>query len=170
MQAEEGGQALLNCFIPWHRLLMERPEYYYSWAPGVPGTKMVSLTSQNLKHKYKEKLRFSLANHYQKSPTFSYYCATSCYACLLFVQPLLTVFNLCVQLNESDFKVLIVTDDSSMVLNQLHVDEQGTYRCSLQGQDGTVFYRIHFLLTGKSAALKYVTGGELLEYCSLKRS
>lgn len=72
VQAEEGGQALLDCFVPWHRLLMERPEYYYSWAPGVPGTKMVSLTSLNLKHKYKEKLKSSLANHYQKSPTFSY--------------------------------------------------------------------------------------------------
>ncbi|XP_051279488.1 izumo sperm-egg fusion protein 1 [Dicentrarchus labrax] len=88
---EEGGQAVLNCFLPWHPLLMERPEYHYSWAPGVPGTK---------------------------------------------------------KMNESDFKVLVVTDDSSVVLNQLHVDEQGTYRCSLQGRNGgTVFYRVTFLLT-----------------------
>lgn len=51
VQAEEGGQAVLNCFLPWHRLLMGRPEYHYSWAPGVPGAKEVSLTSLLLKHK-----------------------------------------------------------------------------------------------------------------------
>ncbi|XP_070821264.1 izumo sperm-egg fusion protein 1 [Chaetodon trifascialis] len=90
VQAEEGGQAVLNCFLPWHRLLLGRPEYYYSWAPGVPGTK---------------------------------------------------------KLNEGDFKALVVTDDSSVVLNQLLVDEQGTYRCSVQGRNGTIFYRVTFLLT-----------------------
>ncbi|XP_044051666.1 izumo sperm-egg fusion protein 1 isoform X2 [Siniperca chuatsi] len=89
VQAEEGGQAVLNCFLPWHRLLLGRPEYHYSWAPGVPGTK---------------------------------------------------------KLTESDFKALVVTDDSSVVLNQLHVDEQGTYRCSLQEGNRTVFYRVTFLL------------------------
>ncbi|TDH13043.1 hypothetical protein EPR50_G00052570 [Perca flavescens] len=87
--AEEGGQAVLNCFLPWHRLLLERPEYHYSWAPGVPGTE---------------------------------------------------------KLIERDFKALVVTDDSSVVLNQLHVDEQGTYRCSLLDQSGTVFYQVTFLL------------------------
>ncbi|XP_033476185.2 izumo sperm-egg fusion protein 1 isoform X1 [Epinephelus lanceolatus] len=90
VQAEEGGQAVLNCFLPWHRLLLGRTEYHYSWAPGVPGTK---------------------------------------------------------KLNTSDFKALVVTDDSSVVLNQLDEDEQGTYHCSLQGRDGTVFYRVTFLLT-----------------------
>nr|XP_040052224.1 izumo sperm-egg fusion protein 1 isoform X1 [Gasterosteus aculeatus aculeatus] len=50
------------------------------------------------------------------------------------------------KLKESDFEVLVVTDESSVVLNQLHVDEQGTYRCSLQSQDGTVFYRVIFPL------------------------
>lgn len=45
VQAEEGGQAVLDCFLPWHRLLLGRPEYHYSWAPGVPGTKKVSLPS-----------------------------------------------------------------------------------------------------------------------------
>jgi len=55
----------------------------------------------------------------------------------------------CVQLNESDFKALVVTDDSSVVLNQLRVDEQGTYRCSLQGRDGTVFYRVTYPLAGR---------------------
>ncbi|XP_070761277.1 izumo sperm-egg fusion protein 1 [Enoplosus armatus] len=89
VQAEEGGQAVLNCFLPWHRLLLGRPEYHYSWAPGVPGTK---------------------------------------------------------KLNEGDFKALVVTDDSSVVLNQLHADEQGTYRCSLQGRNGAIFYRVTFLL------------------------
>ncbi|GAA6227453.1 izumo sperm-egg fusion protein 1 isoform X2 [Lates japonicus] len=90
VQAEEGGQAVLNCFLPWHRLLLGKPEYHYSWAPGVPGTK---------------------------------------------------------KLDESDFKALVVTEDSSVVLNQLHVDEQGTYRCSLRGRNGAVFYRATFSLT-----------------------
>ncbi|KAM7391365.1 hypothetical protein PAMP_022061 [Pampus punctatissimus] len=90
VQAEEGGQAVLNCFLPWHRLLLGKPEYHYSWAPGVPGTK---------------------------------------------------------KLAENDFKALVVTADSSVVLNQLHVDEQGTYRCSLLDQNGTNFYRVTFLLT-----------------------
>ncbi|XP_029366336.1 izumo sperm-egg fusion protein 1 isoform X1 [Echeneis naucrates] len=90
VQAEEGGQAMLNCFLPWHRILLGKPEYHYSWAPGVPGTKT---------------------------------------------------------LDDSEFKALIVTDESSVVLNQLHVKEQGTYRCSLRGQDGTIFYQVTFLLT-----------------------
>uniref|UniRef100_A0A3Q3KFT4 Ig-like domain-containing protein n=1 Tax=Monopterus albus TaxID=43700 RepID=A0A3Q3KFT4_MONAL len=74
LQAEEGGQAVLDCFLPWHRLLFGKPEYSYSWAPG-----------------------------------------------------------------------LVVTDDSSVILNQLHMDEQGIYRCSLQ-EAGTIFYQITFLL------------------------
>lgn len=41
VEAEEGGQAVLDCFLPWHRLLFGKPEYYYSWAPGKPGTKKV---------------------------------------------------------------------------------------------------------------------------------
>ncbi|XP_072243048.1 izumo sperm-egg fusion protein 1 [Leuresthes tenuis] len=90
VQAEEEGQAVLSCFLPWHRLLSGRPEYYYSWAPGAPGTKKV---------------------------------------------------------DESDFRALVVTHDSSVVLNQLHVDEQGTYRCSLKDRNGTVFSRVTFLLT-----------------------
>ncbi|KAM4577088.1 izumo sperm-egg fusion protein 1 [Odontesthes bonariensis] len=90
VQAEEGGQAVLNCFLPWHRLLSGRPEYYYSWAPGAPGTNKV---------------------------------------------------------DESDFRALVVTHDSSVVLNQLHVDEQGTYRCSLKDLNGTIFSRFTFLLT-----------------------
>ncbi|XP_068594928.1 izumo sperm-egg fusion protein 1 [Brachionichthys hirsutus] len=90
VQAEEGGQAVLNCFLPWHRLLFGKRDYHYSWAAGVPGTK---------------------------------------------------------KLNESSFNVLVVTEDSSVVLNQLQADEQGTYRCSLQDPNGVVFYQVAFLLT-----------------------
>ncbi|KAF0034071.1 hypothetical protein F2P81_014137 [Scophthalmus maximus] len=56
------------------------------------------------------------------------------------------------QLDETDFKALVVTEDSSVVLNQLRVDEQGTYRCSLRGRNGTIFYRVTFLLTGRVTA------------------
>ncbi|XP_038163961.1 izumo sperm-egg fusion protein 1 [Cyprinodon tularosa] len=90
LQGDEGGQAVLDCFLPWHRFLLGKPEYYYSWAPGEPGNKT---------------------------------------------------------LTEKDFKTLVVTHDSSVVLNQLHLEEQGTYRCSLQDQIGTIFYRVTFLLT-----------------------
>lgn len=65
---------------------------------------------------------------------------------------------LCVQLNETNFKVLVVTRDSSVVLNQLHVDEQGIYRCSLQGQNGDAFYQITFHLTGKSCSYMHRPG------------
>lgn len=58
------------------------------------------------------------------------------------------------QLNESDFRPLVVTDDSSVILNQLHVDEQGTYRCSLQGNE-TIFYQVTFLLNGTVTALTH---------------
>ncbi|KAM9858598.1 izumo sperm-egg fusion protein 1 [Aulostomus maculatus] len=90
VQAEEGDQAVLNCFLPWHSLLVGRPAYHFSWAPGVPGNREV---------------------------------------------------------NENDFKVLVVTNDSSVILNQLHVEDQGLYRCSLLGRDGTIFYRVQFPLT-----------------------
>ncbi|XP_075889360.1 izumo sperm-egg fusion protein 1 isoform X2 [Nelusetta ayraudi] len=96
LQAEEGGQAVLDCFFPWHRLLLGEPEYHYSWAPGDPRA---------------------------------------------------------VQLNEDDFKVLVVTEESSVVLNQLELNEQGTYRCTLQDRDGTVFFKATFLLTGAETNL-----------------
>ncbi|XP_056134517.1 izumo sperm-egg fusion protein 1 [Lampris incognitus] len=89
VQAEEGGQAVLDCFLPWHKLVQGRPEYHFSWAPRVPGT--------------------------NKSA-------------------------------ESDFKALVVTEDSSVVLNQLRGDERGTYRCLLRGRNGTVFSQVTFLL------------------------
>ncbi|XP_055017758.1 izumo sperm-egg fusion protein 1 [Boleophthalmus pectinirostris] len=84
VDVKEGDQAVLDCFLPWHRLLLSKPEYHYSWG-------------SNLKR--------------------------------------------------SDFKVLVVTQDSSVVLNQLHVEEGGTYQCSLQNQTGTVFYKVKFLLS-----------------------
>ncbi|XP_024132168.1 izumo sperm-egg fusion protein 1 isoform X1 [Oryzias melastigma] len=90
VQAEEGGQVVFSCYQPWHYLISGKPEYYYSWAPVLPGTK---------------------------------------------------------KLNESDFVPLVVTHDSSVVLNQLQLDEQGTYRCSLQEENRTIFYQVTFLLT-----------------------
>ncbi|XP_061673728.1 izumo sperm-egg fusion protein 1 isoform X1 [Syngnathoides biaculeatus] len=90
MRAEEGGQAVLDCFRPWHSLLLGSPEYHYTWAPAVSGD---------------------------------------------------------AKLNESDFRNVVVMEDSSLVLNQLHVSDQGVYRCSLEGQDGAVFYRVAFPLT-----------------------
>lgn len=56
---------------------------------------------------------------------------------------------MCVQLSENNFKVLVVTEDSSVVLNQLEVNEQGIYRCTLQDREGTVLSQATFLLTGK---------------------
>ncbi|XP_037634715.1 izumo sperm-egg fusion protein 1 isoform X5 [Sebastes umbrosus] len=88
MLAFEGDQVVLNCFQPWHRLLLEKTEYHYSWSPYLPG-----------------------------------------------------------YLNESDFTVLVVTDVSSVILNQLQAKDMGTYRCSLQGRSGIVFYRVSYRLT-----------------------
>nr|XP_046204276.1 izumo sperm-egg fusion protein 1 [Oncorhynchus gorbuscha] len=90
VEAAEGGQAVLDCFLPWHSLVVGRPDYHYTWAPGTQRT----------------------AN-----------------------------------LTEGDFRVLVVTEDSSVVLNQLHVDEEGMYRCLLTDGKGTVLSRTHFLLT-----------------------
>lgn len=76
---------------------------------------------------------------------------------------------LCVQLNESNFKVLVVTHDSSVVLNQLHVDEQGIYRCSLQGQNGDAFYQITFHLTGESCSYTHHPG-KIVRYVTSERN
>ncbi|XP_037634709.1 izumo sperm-egg fusion protein 1 isoform X2 [Sebastes umbrosus] len=86
--AFEGDQVVLNCFQPWHRLLLEKTEYHYSWSPYLPG-----------------------------------------------------------YLNESDFTVLVVTDVSSVILNQVQAKDMGTYRCFLQGRSGIVFYRVSYRLT-----------------------
>ncbi|KAK0144212.1 Izumo sperm-egg fusion protein 1 [Merluccius polli] len=102
VEAEAGGHAVLNCFLPWHSLVQGRPEYHFTWAPGPPGTK---------------------------------------------------------QLKESDFQTLVVTEEPSVVLNQLHVDEQGTYRCSLQDRNPTVFSTLTFLLSGKAER----RGGNVLQ-------
>ncbi|XP_074495432.1 izumo sperm-egg fusion protein 1-like isoform X2 [Sebastes fasciatus] len=87
MLAFEGDQVVLNCFQPWHRLLLEKTEYHYSWSPYLPG-----------------------------------------------------------YLNENDFTVLVVTDDSSVILNQVQARDTGTYYCSLQSRSGTVFYRANYQL------------------------
>lgn len=71
------------------------------------------------------------------------------------------------QLNESDFRPLVVTDEPSVILNQLHVEEQGVYRCSLQGNE-TVFYQVIFLLTGIVTALRHTVSEILLDNLSLK--
>lgn len=42
VQAEEEGQAVLNCFLPWHRFLLGKPEYHYSRAIGETDAKKVS--------------------------------------------------------------------------------------------------------------------------------
>ncbi|XP_061117852.1 izumo sperm-egg fusion protein 1 [Conger conger] len=85
--AEEGDQAVLNCFLPWHTLVMGRKDYQYSRHPGL----------------------------------------TSC--------------------RGGDAGVLVVTPDSSIVLNQLRRDEQGVYRCLLLDSDGTVLSCTHYVLT-----------------------
>ncbi|CAL8330527.1 unnamed protein product [Arctogadus glacialis] len=90
LEAEEGDQAVLNCFLPWHSLIQGTPEYHFTWAPGPPGS---------------------------------------------------------TQLEESDFQTLVVTEEPSVVLNQLHAREQGTYRCSLQDRKATVFSTVTFFLT-----------------------
>lgn len=61
VHADEGGQAVLNCLEPWHRLLKGKPEYHYSWAPSVPGTKTVFLTllDHKLWHQYTHAEHFS---------------------------------------------------------------------------------------------------------------
>lgn len=46
VQAEEGGQAVLDCFLPWHQLLLDKPEYHYTWAQGAPGTTKVTQPEQ----------------------------------------------------------------------------------------------------------------------------
>ncbi|KAL0979238.1 hypothetical protein UPYG_G00182580 [Umbra pygmaea] len=87
--AGEGEQALLDCFLPWHRLVVGRPEYQYTWAPGM----------------------FSTAN-----------------------------------LTEADFRVLVVSQDSYIVLNQLTIEEGGVYRCILKDSTEAVLSCTYFLL------------------------
>ncbi|XP_049341881.1 izumo sperm-egg fusion protein 1 [Astyanax mexicanus] len=44
------------------------------------------------------------------------------------------------------FEVLVVTEESKIVLNQLSVSEQGVYRCLLLDKHGTELSRMHFIL------------------------
>ncbi|KAM9475761.1 izumo sperm-egg fusion protein 1 isoform 2-T2 [Clarias gariepinus] len=88
LTANEGEQVVLDCFLPWHSLVVGHAEYHYSWNQGAPN--------------------FSA---------------------------------------EDNFKVLVVTKESKIVLNQLHVTEQGVYRCFLLDQHGTTLSHTRFILT-----------------------
>ncbi|KAL7827293.1 hypothetical protein SRHO_G00330110 [Serrasalmus rhombeus] len=48
---------------------------------------------------------------------------------------------------EDGFEVVVVTEDSKIVLNQLSVGEQGVYRCLLLDKHGTELSRMYFMLT-----------------------
>ncbi|XP_024908964.1 izumo sperm-egg fusion protein 1 isoform X2 [Cynoglossus semilaevis] len=51
------------------------------------------------------------------------------------------------KMSEGDFRPLVVKEEASVVLNQVQVEEQGTYRCSLKSQTGTSFFQLTFLVT-----------------------
>ncbi|KAI2661464.1 Izumo sperm-egg fusion protein 1 [Labeo rohita] len=90
VEADEGEEVVLDCFLPWHALVVGQTEYHYSWHP----------REKNL----------SLAGEYEE---------------------------------------LVVTEESKIVLNQLKVNEEGTYRCLLQDQIGTALSRMYFKLKVK---------------------
>ncbi|XP_073675896.1 izumo sperm-egg fusion protein 1 [Garra rufa] len=90
VEADEGEEVVLDCFLPWHALVVGQTEYHYSWHPG----------EKNLPH-------------------------------------------------EGEYEALVVTEESKIVLNQLKVNEEGTYRCLLQDQRGTALSRMYFKLKVK---------------------
>lgn len=51
----------------------------------------------------------------------------------------------------------MVTEESKIVLNQLKVNEEGTYRCLLQDQKGTTLSRMYFKLKGRRCLLNLIT-------------
>ncbi|XP_034023607.1 izumo sperm-egg fusion protein 1 [Thalassophryne amazonica] len=55
------------------------------------------------------------------------------------------------KMNDSDLQGLVVTDESSVVLNQLNIEEQGTYRCTLQDYSGNIYYRVTFYVNVTAA-------------------
>ncbi|XP_048065857.1 izumo sperm-egg fusion protein 1 [Megalobrama amblycephala] len=87
LEADEGEEVVLDCFLPWHALVIGQTEYHYSWHP----------EEKNLPH-------------------------------------------------GGEYEVLVVTEESKIVLNQLTINEEGTYRCLLQDQKGTVLSRMYFKL------------------------
>ncbi|XP_067250050.1 izumo sperm-egg fusion protein 1 [Chanodichthys erythropterus] len=87
LEADEGEEVVLDCFLPWHALVIGQTEYHYSWHP----------EEKNLPH-------------------------------------------------DGEYEVLVVTEESKIVLNQLTINEEGTYRCLLQDQKGTVLSRMYFKL------------------------
>lgn len=151
MQVDEGGQAVLDCFLPWHRLQLDRTEYHYSWVPGVPGTKKVSLKSWLCSNN--DTTRNISSSALENTPIVNDYCSVCSILPESVDKNILTVFHCFLQLEESEFKALLLTDESLFILNQMHGDEQGTYRCSLQDRNGIVFYRVYFLVTGRVALI-----------------
>ncbi|XP_026099976.1 izumo sperm-egg fusion protein 1 isoform X2 [Carassius auratus] len=87
LEADEGEEVVLDCFLPWHALIVGQTEYHYSWHPG----------EKNLSQ-------------------------------------------------DGEYEVLVVTEESKIVLNQLKVNEEGTYRCLLQDQKDTALSRMYFKL------------------------
>ncbi|XP_062854759.1 izumo sperm-egg fusion protein 1 isoform X2 [Trichomycterus rosablanca] len=88
LEAGETEQVVLDCYLPWHSLVVGKAKYYYFWKQG----------ARNF-----------------------------------------TV--------EDRFDVLVVTQDSKIVLNQLSVSEQGVYRCFLLDRHGITLSHMHFILT-----------------------
>lgn len=54
----------------------------------------------------------------------------------------------CKLLFDGEYEELVVTKESKIVLNQLSVSEEGSYRCLLKDQKGTALSRTFFQLTG----------------------
>ncbi|XP_043103354.1 izumo sperm-egg fusion protein 1 [Puntigrus tetrazona] len=87
LEADEGEEVVLDCFLSWHALVAGKIEYHYSWHPA----------EKNLSH-------------------------------------------------DGEYEELVVTEESKIVLNQLKVNEGGTYRCLLRDQTGTTLSRTRFKL------------------------
>ncbi|XP_056319348.1 izumo sperm-egg fusion protein 1 [Danio aesculapii] len=90
LEADEGEEVVLDCFLSWHTLVVGQTEYHYSWHPGETN--------------------------------------------LLF---------------DGEYEELVVTKESKIVLNQLSVSEEGSYRCLLKDQKGTALSRTFFQLKVK---------------------
>ncbi|XP_073765135.1 izumo sperm-egg fusion protein 1 isoform X4 [Danio rerio] len=87
LEADEGEEVVLDCFLSWHTLVVGQTEYHYSWHPGETNV-----------------------------------------------------------LFDGEYEELVVTKESKIVLNQLSVSEEGSYRCLLKDQKGTALSRTFFQL------------------------
>ncbi|XP_068078946.1 izumo sperm-egg fusion protein 1 isoform X2 [Danio rerio] len=90
LEADEGEEVVLDCFLSWHTLVVGQTEYHYSWHPGETNV-----------------------------------------------------------LFDGEYEELVVTKESKIVLNQLSVSEEGSYRCLLKDQKGTALSRTFFQLEVK---------------------